>query len=66
METALEIIERRIRFWEAKLHRAEGKYHSDSINLNEQSRIAAMHDCKRCETVLIVLHGLIDEIREVQ
>lgn len=63
--TALEIIDSRIRLWEDKLRRAEGKYHSGSVNMDERTRTAAYYQCQRCQTVLTVLEGIRDELREV-
>lgn len=65
MET-LEIIDRRIRYWQARLAKAKGKYHSDSQNIDEKSRVSAMHECRRCQTVITELESLREEIREVQ
>lgn len=58
-----EIIERRLRYWQARLAKADGKYHSDSQNIDEKSRIAAMHECRRCQTVLTELESLLEEVR---
>ena len=63
--TALEIIDRQIKLWTDKLHRAEGKYHTGSVNMDERARTAAFYQCQRCQTVLTVLEGIRDEIREV-
>lgn len=64
MSTAREIIAKRLDFWRAKLARAEGKYHSDSININERDRVGALHECHRCSAVVIELEGLAQMIGE--
>lgn len=58
----LDIIDRRIRIWEAKLARAEGKWHSRSENMSEINRMSALHECRRCQTVLIELRSIREEV----
>ena len=60
--TAREIIEQRMRYWRAQKAKAEGKYNSDSPNMDDKSRTAAMYQCQKCDTVLIVLQGILDEM----
>lgn len=63
---ASDIIDRRIRIWEIKLAKAEGKFRSDSENMREQQRLSAANECRRCQTVLIELRSIREEITEEQ
>jgi hypothetical protein len=58
----LSVIERRLRYWEIKLARAEGRYHSKSERMDEKSRAAALQDCRRCQAVIGELRSLRDEV----
>ena len=57
-----EIIDCRIRIWQAKLARAEGKWRSRSENMSEINRMSALQECRRCQTVLIELRSIREEV----
>lgn len=56
-----ELIERRLRIWEAKLARAEGRYHSDAPGITDADRRGYRAECRRCQTVITELRGLREE-----
>lgn len=60
--TALELIDRRLRIWDARLARAEGKYHTKSTKFDEKQRIAAMHECRLCQQMVLELQSIREEI----
>ena len=56
-----ELIERRLRIWEAKLAKAEGRYNSDATGITDADRRGYRAECRRCQTVVTELRGLREE-----
>lgn len=56
-----ELIERRLRIWEAKLAKAEGRFYSNAPGITDADRRGYRAECRRCQTVITELRGLREE-----
>lgn len=61
-EEFIEVLDRRIKHWEDMLSRAEERRKSTSANLGTLARASAVHECSRCQTVLLELRDIREEI----
>ena len=60
----LELLDSRIKHWEDMLDRADGRRRSASANLGVKARESAVYECRRCQTVLLELRNLREEVQQ--
>lgn len=61
-EEFIKLLDSRIKHWETMLDRAEGRRKSVSANLGVKARASAVHECSRCQTVVLELRNIREEI----
>ncbi|MCR4645019.1 MAG: hypothetical protein K5695_06380 [Oscillospiraceae bacterium] len=60
----LAYIDSRLSCWRAALKRAEGRYHSAALSVDERQRQGFLAECCKCSAVVRELEMLREEVAE--
>lgn len=60
----LAYIDSRLSCWRAALKRAEGRYHSAALSVDERQRQGHLAECRKCSAVIRELEMLREEVVE--